>query len=697
MTTFIDFRYSQTLAAAMFTGDEKEEESLCFSPRDDNYLALEIGGGAAARPLATLDGPAGETVVALHRDADGGISLRERGGDVILAMPASAIPDAASSIVGWRVGQGVVGLRVGDTIFEAPSRVLADRAAPLVFGGEDHDRARVMGRGSGRARRWAALHYQRRRPTGLRVELAMDWHHLRAGIPWFGTMTAEQLIAQGAFRLSFRSYAYGEGEAQATDFARLFGAEGPADIAVHLTPPLYAVPARGVANLGFFVVESTAVHADLVNRCNRMDAICVPSRFAGDACRRAGVRRPIHVVPHGVDLDYFRPVAEKRPLPGGRRFNFLAVCTHVERKNARHLVRAFLEEFREREDVALFLLLRPEYHTTQNNVALEFTEWERRHAHDSAPIFLSTDYVSRERLRDFYANANAYVMPSNEGFGLTLLEAMACGTPVIGLRHGGVLDFLTDQTGYRVATGRVYTARDIDALPYVGDRYRAPDIGGLRAAMRRVFEHESEARQRAVVARAQCEARFGWDRVSRDFARVVEATHALAAKPPATPSPARVEKAASEQLSWVLGVTDDEACAPSLAYLKAKSTEATRVLCLFTRYARLEDVCRARQLGFMFYRWDATIEHARLIARSLVGSGWIGVLFPGEKVTGDEPLLEAFLAAQPESVVEVQIDVGGPERDARFFRIGDRGEGGRVFCPAVRVAGSNGRTRAGSR
>jgi hypothetical protein len=99
----------------------------------------------------------------------------------------------------------------------------------------------------------------------------------------------------------------------------------------------------------------------------------------------------------------------------------------------------------------------------------------------------------------------------------------------------------------------------------------------------------------------------------------------------------------------------------------------------------------------MFYRWDATIEHARMIARSLVGSGWIGVLFPGEKVTGDEPLLTAFLAAQPESVVEVQVDVGGPERDARFFRIGDRGEGGRVFCPAVRVAGSNGRTRAGSR
>lgn len=272
MTTFIDFRYSQTLATAMFTGHEKEEETLRFSPEHDNYLVLEVRGGTA-RPIATIDDAAGEAVVSLHRNADGGFSLRDAEGRAIVTVPATAIADAASPIVGWRLGPSVVGLRVGDTIREGPARGFAARPQPWVLGREDGDRMRVMGRGSGRAMRWAELHYHRATPAGLRVELAMDWHHLRAGIPWFGTMTAEELIAQGAFRLSFRSYAYSEGEARATDFARLFGTEGPADIAVHLTPPLYAVPAHDVANLGFFVVESTEVQADLVSRCNRMDAL----------------------------------------------------------------------------------------------------------------------------------------------------------------------------------------------------------------------------------------------------------------------------------------------------------------------------------------------------------------------------------------------------------------------------------------
>ena len=79
---------------------------------------------------------------------------------------------------------------------------------------------------------------------------------------------------------------------------------------------------------------------------------------------------------------------------------------------------------------------------------------ERLYASDSAPLLLWTDYVSRERLRDLYANANAYVMPSNEGFGLTLLEAMASEYAVIGLDHGGVLDFVHAGNGTLVPRGR---------------------------------------------------------------------------------------------------------------------------------------------------------------------------------------------------------------------------------------------------
>ena len=249
-----------------------------------------------------------------------------------------------------------------------------------------NDKLKVMGQGTGRAARWGELFYKRGKPDGLCVELVMDWHHLRAGIPLFGTITAEHLLEEGKYRLRFRSYAYDSSDALDTDFVRLFDSGDDPDIAVHLTPALYDSRASDIPNLAFAVIESTSVHPHLVERCNRMDEILVPTTFTADVFRKSGVTRPIHVISHGVDTDYFRPAPAPRSLPGGKRFNFLAVATHVERKNIRNLVRAFLEEFRENEDVALFLLLRPEYHTSQNNVALEFTEWERDWGDHSAPI-----------------------------------------------------------------------------------------------------------------------------------------------------------------------------------------------------------------------------------------------------------------------------------------------------------------------
>jgi len=54
-----------------------------------------------------------------------------------------------------------------------------------------------------------------------------------------------------------------------------------------------------------------------------------------------------------------------------------------------------------------------------------------------------TGYVTRERLRELYRGAKAFVYPSRyEGFGIPPLEAMACGAPVIATRTGAIPDYL---------------------------------------------------------------------------------------------------------------------------------------------------------------------------------------------------------------------------------------------------------------
>ena len=60
-------------------------------------------------------------------------------------------------------------------------------------------------------------------------------------------------------------------------------------------------------------------------------------------------------------------------------------------------------------------------------------------------------FVPDEALVDHYRLADAYVMPSKEGFGIVYLEAMACGVPVLSGNDDGSADPLQDgRVGWRV-------------------------------------------------------------------------------------------------------------------------------------------------------------------------------------------------------------------------------------------------------
>ena len=74
-----------------------------------------------------------------------------------------------------------------------------------------------------------------------------------------------------------------------------------------------------------------------------------------------------------------------------------------------------------------------------------------------ALLFLG--YVASDEMADLYSAADVYVMTSRtqsgddnfEGFGITYLEANACGVPVVGADSGGVADAIADgETGYLV-------------------------------------------------------------------------------------------------------------------------------------------------------------------------------------------------------------------------------------------------------
>jgi glycosyltransferase involved in cell wall biosynthesis len=165
----------------------------------------------------------------------------------------------------------------------------------------------------------------------------------------------------------------------------------------------------------------------------------------------------ISMIPCGVDLNSFRPVPRRKArsivgLPQ-REHVVLQLGRLVPRKGIDNVIRG-IARLRDRHDVRATLIIvggdsdAPDPVRTPD-IARLMTLAEREGVTEQVRF---VGRRGRDSLRFYYSAADVFVTtPWYEPFGLTPLESMACGTPVIGSDVGGIRYTVCDgKTGYLV-------------------------------------------------------------------------------------------------------------------------------------------------------------------------------------------------------------------------------------------------------
>lgn len=207
--------------------------------------------------------------------------------------------------------------------------------------------------------------------------------------------------------------------------------------------------------------------------------ICT-SQFTRRSLLEAGCKVPIEVIPYGVDHEAFAP-RDDAPRSGPLRVAFVGALS--QRKGASHLLKALASfpagqvtlVIYSRAPVSRELLAGAETVDIQN----------RRGLSDAA-------------LAEDLGRCDLLVLPSiAEGFGLVILEAMACGLPVLCTDATGGADFITHgKDGYVVPAG---------------------DADALRSVMRTALEDPAGLLAVGQAARQKAEG-MGWDSYRRNIA-----------------------------------------------------------------------------------------------------------------------------------------------------------------------------------
>ncbi|MFJ8944521.1 glycogen synthase [Streptomyces sp. NPDC102395] len=223
----------------------------------------------------------------------------------------------------------------------------------------------------------------------------------------------------------------------------------------------------------------------------------------------------VHVVHNGIDTALYRPdhgtdALSRIGLDPDRPF-VLFVGRITRQKGVPHLLRAA-----RRIDPAAQVVLCAGAPDTPE-IDREFRELFEELSRSRDGVHWIPRMLPRPDVIQLLTHAAVFVCPSvYEPLGIVNLEAMACGTPVVASRVGGIPEVVEDGV-----TGVLVPPDGVDAVHGAADG-GASFEAGLVAALDAVLGDPGRARRMGEAGRVRAVEQFGWDAVARRTVRLYD-------------------------------------------------------------------------------------------------------------------------------------------------------------------------------
>ena len=234
-----------------------------------------------------------------------------------------------------------------------------------------------------------------------------------------------------------------------------------------------------------------------------------------------------------MDEKVFRPASGKMNLPNNARgFRFLSVSWWGPRKGFDILIKAFVGEFYDSDDVCLVISSRDHGNKTASDIASEIKRIvSATGKEDRAPIILHSKVTTDAELASLYNACDVFVLASKgEGFSLPIVEAASCGLPVITTNCTAQATYLDNENSYLLEPEGYEKADPKDGRPSSVGRwckfyenqpfpvFGAKSIGKLGELMRSTYEDRETADRKALALQEKVRTTMTWDCATKVFA-----------------------------------------------------------------------------------------------------------------------------------------------------------------------------------